>query len=127
MNTDMQVLLAKTVFTGCLPTHTFDIPGTPLWRHESPGALIETQLTVPGHILVATAVSATLRKEFKCYLKTQMRKVAETTWDSVIQCGMRICHIESYPVKTSLFPQIWLPDFTVVEWHLRLGVGVMKD
>lgn len=121
MNTDMQVLFAKTVFTDCLPTHTFDIPGTPLYRHAEPGGLIETKLAVAKHMLIVSSVSSTLRKEFQSYLKAQMPKVAKMTWDSAIERGLSMCHLEKYPNKPFFCTQAWLPDFTVLEWHLRLG------
>lgn len=120
MNTDMQVLLAKTVFTGRVPTHTSDIPGTTLYRHAKPGGLIETKLAVGKHLLTVASVSSTLRKEFQIYLKTQMGAIAEMTWDSAIEQGLCMCHLEQYPNKPFFCTQAWLPDFTVLEWHLQL-------
>lgn len=123
MNTDMQRTLAKTVFSGRVPTRTFHHPGTPLYRHEKPGALIETQIAVRPHMLIAAAVSATWRKEFRRYLKRQMRNVAAMTWRRAIKRGLGLCLLETYfhPPYAHHTPQAWIPNYTVVEWHLRLG------
>jgi hypothetical protein len=122
MNTDMQRLLAKTIFSGRVPTRTFHHAGSPLYRHRQPGALLETTPCVRRYMTMAAAVSKTWRKQFQRYFKRQMRNIAAMTWRRAIQRGLRLCHIDSYgmPFTTHHTPQAWLPDFTVVEWHLRL-------
>lgn len=121
MNPDMQRVLANAVFSGRLPARTFH-PGPRSYLHESPGALMETHAVVRRHMTCAAAVSQTWRKEFKRYLDKQLRNIAARTWRRAVQCGLRLCHVESYPrALEHATPEAWIPDWTEVEWRLRLG------